>query len=38
MDPAVQLWNRPLADNLRYGWPVRRDALESAIDAAEFAA
>lgn len=36
VDPAVQLWNRPLAENLRYGLP--REAsmpVESAIEAAE---
>ena len=34
VDPAVQLWNRPLAENLRYG--VSRDApVDEAIAAAE---
>lgn len=38
VDPAVQLWNRPLADNLRYGLPDSpRMPIESAIDAAELA-
>ena len=32
VDPAVQLWNRSLADNLRYGSGA---PIESAIDAAE---
>ncbi len=36
VDPAVQLWNRPLADNLRYGLPDGTSApIEGAIDAAE---
>lgn len=36
VDPAVQLWNRPLAENLRYGLPDEPSMLvESAIDAAE---
>jgi len=36
VDPAVQLWNRPLVENLRYGLPAEpRMAIESAIDAAE---
>jgi ABC-type bacteriocin/lantibiotic exporter with double-glycine peptidase domain len=38
VDPAVQLWNRPLLENLRYGLaddaPVE-SAIENAIDAAE---
>lgn len=38
VDPAVQLWNRPLADNLRYGLPDSpRMLIENAIDAAELA-
>ena len=34
VDPAVQLWNRPLAENLRYGLP---DAarIDRAVDAAD---
>jgi ABC-type bacteriocin/lantibiotic exporter with double-glycine peptidase domain len=35
VDPAVQLWNRPLAENLRYGLPEGGVAVEGAIDAAE---
>ncbi len=35
VDPAVQLWNRPLADNLRYGLPDGAAPIESAIAAAE---
>lgn len=36
VDPAVQLWNRPLAENLRYGLPDGADvAIENAIDSAE---
>ena len=36
VDPAVQLWNRPLLENLRYGLPDGpRMPIESAIDAAE---
>lgn len=36
VDPAVQLWNRPLIDNLRYGLPDReRIPVEQAMDAAE---
>ncbi len=37
VDPAVQLWNRPLADNLRYGLPdgAAHARSTSAIDAAE---
>ncbi len=34
VDPAVQIWNRPLADNLRYG-SVDTTPLEDVIDAAE---
>src|ERR1700733_13252402 len=36
VDPAVQLWNRPLAENLRYGLPAAPNMpIESAIDAAD---
>jgi ATP-binding cassette subfamily B protein len=36
VDPAVQLWNRPLVENLSYGLPDSpRMPIESAIDAAE---
>jgi ABC-type bacteriocin/lantibiotic exporter with double-glycine peptidase domain len=36
VDPAVQLWNRPLLDNLQYGLATSpRMPIESAIDAAE---
>ncbi len=36
VDPAVQLWNRPLRENLEYGLPGDpRMPLEEAIDAAE---
>jgi ABC-type bacteriocin/lantibiotic exporter with double-glycine peptidase domain len=36
VDPAVQLWNRPLLENLRYGLPVEPGLpIESAIEAAE---
>ena len=35
VDPAVQLWNRPLAENLEYGLPASaRLALDQVIDAA----
>jgi len=34
VDPAVQLWNRPLAENLRYGLPVGA-RIDQAVDAAE---
>jgi len=34
VDPAVQLWNRPLADNLRYG-SAETARIEDVIDAAE---
>jgi ATP-binding cassette subfamily B protein len=38
VDPAVQLWNRPLDENLRYGLAdVPRMSIDSAIDAAELA-
>jgi ABC-type bacteriocin/lantibiotic exporter with double-glycine peptidase domain len=38
VDPAVQLWNRPLLENLRYGSPYTTSmSIESAIDAAELA-
>src|ERR1700733_2615514 len=38
VDPAVQLWNRPLLENLRYGLPDGPSLpIESAIDAAELA-
>jgi ATP-binding cassette subfamily B protein len=38
VDPAVQLWNRPLLENLRYGLPDGSSLpIESAIDAAELA-
>ncbi|HEX5228918.1 MAG TPA: ABC transporter ATP-binding protein, partial [Bryobacteraceae bacterium] len=38
VDPAVQLWNRPLGENLRYGLADGASmAMESAIDAAELA-
>jgi ABC-type bacteriocin/lantibiotic exporter with double-glycine peptidase domain len=36
VDPAVQLWNKPLLENLRYGLPAGPDMpIESAIDAAD---
>ena len=36
VDPAVQLWNRPLLDNLKYGLASRpRMPFEDAIDAAD---
>jgi ABC-type bacteriocin/lantibiotic exporter with double-glycine peptidase domain len=36
VDPAVQLWNRPLRENLEYGLPTdARMPIERAIDAAE---
>jgi ATP-binding cassette subfamily B protein len=36
VDPAVQLWNRPLVENLEYGLPAEaRMSVEEAIDAAE---
>jgi ATP-binding cassette subfamily B protein len=36
VDPAVQLWNRPLVENLEYGLPAEaRMSVENAIDAAE---
>lgn len=36
VDPAVQLWNRPLADNLRYGLVEEQVApLDNALDAAD---
>jgi ATP-binding cassette subfamily B protein len=36
VDPAVQLWNRPLDENLRYGLPAEEQmSVESALDAAE---
>ncbi len=36
VDPSVQLWNRPMAQNLRYGLPDSPSMLiESAIEAAE---
>jgi ABC-type bacteriocin/lantibiotic exporter with double-glycine peptidase domain len=36
VDPAVQLWNRPLLENLRYGLPDGPSMpIENAIDAAE---
>jgi ABC-type bacteriocin/lantibiotic exporter with double-glycine peptidase domain len=36
VDPAVQLWNRPLEENLRYGLPDGpRVPVDSAIEAAE---
>ncbi len=36
VDPAVQIWNRPLADNLRYGLSgTPRMRVEEAIEAAE---
>jgi ABC-type bacteriocin/lantibiotic exporter with double-glycine peptidase domain len=36
VDPVVQLWNRPLVENLRYGLPDGASmAIESAIDAAD---
>ncbi|HYL37365.1 MAG TPA: ATP-binding cassette domain-containing protein [Bryobacteraceae bacterium] len=36
VDPAVQLWNRPLIDNLEYGLPAEaRMSVEEAMDAAE---
>jgi len=40
IDPAVQLWNRSLRDNLRYGapGPVVSDDLEAALDTAELRA
>jgi ATP-binding cassette subfamily B protein len=34
VDPAVQLWNRPLAENLRYGSPDGA-RIDKAVDAAE---
>ncbi len=34
VDPAVQLWNRPIADNVRYGSPDTA-AMEEVMDAAE---
>ncbi len=34
VDPAVQIWNRPLAENLRYG-SAETARIEDAIDAAE---
>jgi ABC-type bacteriocin/lantibiotic exporter with double-glycine peptidase domain len=34
VDPAVQLWNRPLVENLRYGLPDGAP-VEEAVDAAE---
>jgi ABC-type bacteriocin/lantibiotic exporter with double-glycine peptidase domain len=38
VDPAVQLWNRPLAENLRYGLPDGSGMpIENAIEAAELA-
>ena len=38
VDPAVQLWNRPLEENLRYGLPNAPSMpVPSAIDAAELA-
>ncbi|HEX5230426.1 MAG TPA: ABC transporter ATP-binding protein, partial [Bryobacteraceae bacterium] len=38
VDPAVQLWNRPLEENLRYGLADGANmAVESAIDASELA-
>jgi ABC-type multidrug transport system fused ATPase/permease subunit len=36
VDPTVQLWNRPLLDNLRYGLPdVAPPPLDQALEAAE---
>ncbi len=36
VDPAVQLWNKPLLENLRYGLPAEANmSIESAIDAAD---
>jgi ATP-binding cassette subfamily B protein len=36
VDPAVQLWNRPLLENLRYGLPAGSNMpIENAIDAAD---
>jgi len=36
VDPAVQLWNRPLSENLRYGLPDSpRMSVDEVIDAAE---
>jgi ATP-binding cassette subfamily B protein len=36
VDPAVQLWNRPLLENLRYGLPGEPSMpMERAVDAAE---
>jgi ABC-type bacteriocin/lantibiotic exporter with double-glycine peptidase domain len=36
VDPAVQLWNKPLLENLRYGLPAGPNMpIESAIDAAD---
>ena len=38
MDPAVQLWNRPLDENLRYGLAAAPSgSIESVIEAAELA-
>ena len=38
VDPAVQLWNRPLDENLRYGLAAAPSgSIESAIEAAELA-
>jgi ABC-type bacteriocin/lantibiotic exporter with double-glycine peptidase domain len=38
VDPAVQLWNRPLLENLRYGLQAGPNMpIESAIDAADLA-
>jgi ATP-binding cassette subfamily B protein len=34
VDPAVQLWNRPLAENLRYGSP-ENARIDEVLDAAE---
>ncbi len=36
VDPAVQIWNRPLVENLKYGLPGEpRVSIDQAIDAAE---
>jgi ABC-type bacteriocin/lantibiotic exporter with double-glycine peptidase domain/class 3 adenylate cyclase len=36
VDPAVQLWNRPLIDNLQYGLPAAaRMSIDDVIDAAD---
>jgi ABC-type bacteriocin/lantibiotic exporter with double-glycine peptidase domain len=36
VDPAVQLWNKPLLENLRYGLPAAPNMpIQSAIDAAD---